>query len=191
MADTTAVDAAALEEVAALAASLTASLPSLDAVTTVLRDALGGGGTVYSFGNGGSAADAMHLTGELIGHYRLDRRPLRAVTLGTDPVVATCIANDYDGTQVFARPVSALARPGDVVVAFSTSGRSPNVVAGLRAARATGATTVLLGGADAGPAAPWADHLLLVPSRSTPRIQEIHTVFLHLISDALDRWAAA
>jgi D-sedoheptulose 7-phosphate isomerase len=102
----------------------------------------------------------------------------------------TCIANDYSYDDVFSRQVEALARPGDVVIAFTTSGRSPNVVSALAAARAKGATTLLFGGADGGPAAAHADHTLLVPSRTTPRIQEMHTLMLHVISELVDAWAA-
>lgn len=151
---------------------------------------LAAGGTVYTFGNGGSAADAQHLTGELVGHYRRDRRPLPAVTLSTDASVLTCIGNDYSFADVFSRQVEALARPGDVVVAFTTSGRSPNVVAGLAAAQAKGATTLLFAGGDGGPAGIHADRSLLVPAKSTQRIQEMHTLMLHVISEMVDAWAA-
>lgn len=148
------------------------------------------GGTVYTFGNGGSAADAQHFAGELIGHYRRDRRPLPCVALSTDPSVMTCIANDYAYDEVFRRQVEALARPGDVVAAFTTSGRSPNVIAALATARDRGATTVLFGGGDGGPAREHADHLLLAPSTQTPRIQEMHTLMLHAISEMVDAWAS-
>jgi D-sedoheptulose 7-phosphate isomerase len=148
------------------------------------------GGTVYTFGNGGSAADAQHLAGELVGHYKRERRPLPAVTLSVDPSVLTCIANDYDYDYVFGRQVEALAGPGDLVVAFTTSGRSPNVVAGLVAARRNGATTLLFAGGDGGPARAHADRLLLVPSQVTPRIQEMHTLMLHVVSEMVDAWAA-
>jgi D-sedoheptulose 7-phosphate isomerase len=102
----------------------------------------------------------------------------------------TCIANDYGYADVFARQISALARPGDVVAAFTTTGRSPNVVAGLEAARAAGAVTVLFGGRSGGPASAYADHVLLAPSEETPRIQEMHTLMLHMISEHVDSWAA-
>jgi len=148
------------------------------------------GGVVYTLGNGGSAADAQHLCGELIGHYKRDRRPLPAVTLTTDATVMTCVANDYSYDDVFSRQVTALARSQDVVIAFTTSGRSPNVVSALAAARTNGATTVLFGGGDGGPAAAHADRLLLAPSTHTPRIQEMHTLMLHLISEIVDAWAA-
>jgi len=173
----TATDAAAL-------------LPHVREVGQVLIDAFAGGGFLYTFGNGGSAADAQHFTGEVIGHYKRDRRPLPAVTLTTDATVSTCIANDYSFDVVFSRQVEALARRGDVVAAFTTSGRSENVIAGLRAARANGATTLLFAGGDGGPSLALADHAFLAPSTQTPRIQELHTFLLHALSEMLDAWAA-
>ena len=152
------------------------------------------GGVLYAFGNGGSAADAQHLVGELIGRYRRERRPLPAVALSTDPTVTTCVANDYSFDNVFSRQVTALARPDDVVVAFTSSGRSPNIVAGLRAGRDAGALTVLFTGLrdpDGGPAAKHADRVFAVPSDRTARVQEAHVLFLHLLSEHIDRWAAA
>lgn len=165
-------------------------LPTAERVSTVICAAFTAGNRLWTFGNGGSAADAQHLTGELVGHYRRDRRPLPAVTLSTDPTVMTCIANDYDYCAVFARQVEALVVPGDVVCAFTTSGRSANIVAGLRTASARGAVTVLFGGGDGGPARDHAHHALLAPSSDTPRIQEMHTLMLHMISEAVDAWAA-
>lgn len=178
------------EHVAA-ARAMAEMVPAVEAVGDLLIEAFGAGGTLYTMGNGGSAADAQHLTGELIGHYKRDRRPLPAVTLSTDATVMTCIANDYAYDDVFTRQVRALARPGDVVAAFTTSGNSPNIVGALRAARAGGATTVLFGGGDGGAAARHADHALLAPSSATPRVQEMHTLMLHMISERLDAWAAA
>ncbi|MEO3791359.1 SIS domain-containing protein [Nonomuraea sp. B10E15] len=166
-------------------------VPAVEAVADLLIEAFTGGGTLYTMGNGGSAADAQHLTGELVGHYKRDRHPLPAVTLTTDATVMTCIANDYAYEEVFARQVQALARRGDVVAAFTTSGNSPNVVEALATAQSRGAVTVLFGGGDGGAAARHADHLLLAPSSETPRIQEIHTLMLHMISDKVDAWAAA
>jgi D-sedoheptulose 7-phosphate isomerase len=171
--------------------TMDALLPNVRIVADVLREAFATGHRLYTFGNGGSAADAQHFTGELIGHYRLDRRPLPAVTLSTDPTVLSCIANDYEFDAVFARQVEALARPGDVVAAFSTSGSSPNIVSALAAAQTNSATTVLFGGGTGGPARKHADHALLAPSTETPRIQEMHTLMLHALADDLDRWAAA
>lgn len=175
----------------AAASAMAAVLPAIHEVAEMLCQRFAAGGHVYTFGNGGSAADAQHFTGELIGHYKRSRRALPAVTLSTDPTVMTCIANDYDYADVFARQISALARPTDVVAAFTTSGRSANVVAGLKAAHLVGATTVLFGASGGGPAAAHADYLLLSPSDKTPRVQELHTLMLHMISDHVDTWAAS
>ena len=186
--------AAHFAEHRAVAESVDALLPVLAELTERLCAAFAGGGRLYTFGNGGSAADAQHLAAELIGRYKRPRRPLPAVALSVDPSVVTCIANDYAWDDVFARQVEALARPGDVVAAFTTSGTSENVVRGLTAARRAGATTVLFGGgaasADGGPAAAQADLALVVPSASTARIQEMHLLLLHLVSEVVDAWAA-
>jgi D-sedoheptulose 7-phosphate isomerase len=165
-------------------------LPEVERVAARLIESFASGGRLYAFGNGGSAADAQHLAGELIGRYKRERRPLPAVALSTDPSVVSCIANDYAFDDVFARQVEALARQGDVVVGFTTSGRSPNVVAGLAAARKAGATTVLFTGRDGAAAAAHADHLLAAPADATARIQELHVLFLHLVSEVVDAWAA-
>lgn len=179
-----------LSDHVATARAAEAMLPTVREVAELLCQTYAADGVLFTLGNGGSAADAQHFTGEMIGHYQRDRRPLRAVTLSTDPSTVTCIANDYSFADVFSRQVEALARRGDVVAAFTTSGRSPNVVGALRAAQANGARTVLFGGGDGGPAAEFADYALLVPSTITPRIQEIHTFFLHVISELVDAWAA-
>ena len=138
---------------------LHALLPALRTVGDRLIDVYRRGGRLYTFGNGGSAADAQHLAGELIGRYLRERRPLPAVSLVTDPTVVSCIGNDYSFDEVFARQVQALATADDMVIAFSTSGRSRNVVRGLQQARDAGAVTVLFaGGTDSGmPAAEHAD----------------------------------
>jgi D-sedoheptulose 7-phosphate isomerase len=172
------------------AAASSSLLPGARRVGELLCDTFQAGGVLYTFGNGGSAADAQHLSGEIIGHYRHDRVPLPAVTLSTDSTVMTCIANDYAYEDIFARQVQALARNGDVVAAFSTSGRSENVVRALARARENGARTVLFAGGDGGLAIRYADHALIVPSTSTPRIQEVHTFLLHIISEMVDEWAA-
>jgi D-sedoheptulose 7-phosphate isomerase len=181
---------AQLNEHRAVAATVNEHLPALNEVIERACAAFEAGHRLYSFGNGGSAADAQHLAAELIGRYRRERRPLPAVALSVDPSVVTCIANDYAYEDIFARQVEALAGPGDIVVAFSTSGRSANVVKGLEAARRAGATTVLFGGGDGGPARQHADVALLVASSTTARVQEMHLMMLHLLSDGIDVWAA-
>jgi D-sedoheptulose 7-phosphate isomerase len=182
--------AQALEEHVALAGRLGELLPRADELASRLIECYEAGGRVYAFGNGGSAADAQHLAAELVGRFDQDRRPLAATALTVDPSVVTCVGNDYAFEDVFARQVEALARSGDVVVGFTTSGRSPNVVRGLAAARRLGATTALFVGGNSGPpAAEHADHVLAVPSETTARIQEMHLLLLHLVVEQVDRWA--
>jgi D-sedoheptulose 7-phosphate isomerase len=173
-------------------ATLDGVVGMLDAVQQLSDDMcvrFGRGGVLYTFGNGGSAADAQHFTGELIGRYLRERRPLGAVSLTTDPSVITCIANDYSYDDTFARQVRALAGPDDMVAGFTTSGTSASVLAGLRAAREAGACTIAFTGAGGAELAAECDHAFIVPSRTTARIQEMHTLLLHLISDCVDRWA--
>jgi D-sedoheptulose 7-phosphate isomerase len=180
----------ALDEHLAVAESVRDLLPQVDELARLLIGTYEHDGRVYAFGNGGSAADAQHLAGELVGRYKRDRRPLAAAALSVDPSVVTCIANDYDFDDLFARQLRALARPGDVAVGFTTSGRSENVLRGLAVAREARATTVVFTGGD-GPAAGLADHALVVPSSTTARVQEMHLLLMHLTLDQVDRWAAS
>ncbi len=173
-----------------VATEAAALLPTVHRVATAICDSLERGGTLITFGNGGSAADAQHFAGELVGRFRATRPPLRALSLATDPSVVTCIANDFSYDDLFARQVEAHVVPGDVVVGISTSGRSENVVRGLRTARERGAFTVAWTGADAGPAGEAADVVLAVPSTTTARIQEMHTLAMHTICVAIDAWDA-
>lgn len=179
----------ALAEHLDLAARVEPLLPRVAEVGRLLIEALERGGRVYTFGNGGSSVDANHFAEELVGRFKRERRPLPAQSLAGDAATITCIANDYSFEEVFERQVRAFVRAGDVVLAFSTSGRSPNVVRGLAAARELGAATVLLGGGDGGPAAAHADHALIIPSDSTARIQELHVFLLHVLIEHVDRWA--
>jgi D-sedoheptulose 7-phosphate isomerase len=167
-----------------------AMLPAAAELADRICDALERGGKLITFGNGGSAAEAQHFAGELLGRFRETRRPLPAIALSTDPSVVTCIANDFSYDDLFARQVEALAADRDVVVGISTSGRSENVVRGLRAARQAGATAVAWTGADPGPAGEAADVVLAVPSSTTARIQEMHTLLMHTICVAIDAWVA-
>jgi D-sedoheptulose 7-phosphate isomerase len=144
------------------------------------------GGKVLVFGNGGSAADAQHLAGELVGRYLVDRRALPAIALTTDPSILTAVANDLGYDAVFRRQVEAHGRPGDVAIGISTSGRSRNVLAALECARANRLVTVGLTGAGGGPLAALADHLIDVPSSDTPRIQEVHGLVVHLLCQIVE-----
>ena len=152
-----------------------------------MADACAGGNKVILMGNGGSAAEATHLAGELVGRYLADRDPLPALALADSQSSLTAIANDDSYEETFARQVRAFAVPGDVVVALSTSGRSRNVVLGLSAAREMGALTIGLTGRDGGEVAPLCDHLLAVPSTETPRVQEGHAVIGHTLCEIVER----
>jgi D-sedoheptulose 7-phosphate isomerase len=144
------------------------------------------GGKLLTCGNGGSAADALHLAEELVGRYHLERRALPAICLNADPTAITCICNDYGYEHVFSRGVEALGRRGDVLVGFTTSGNSANVIAAFHAAAALGVTTVLLAGRDGGQARGLCQHEIIVPSGNTARIQEVHTLVLHQWLEAID-----
>jgi D-sedoheptulose 7-phosphate isomerase len=180
----------AISEHVALAARLEELLPEIERVVATLVTCYRSAGRVYTFGNGGSAADSMHFAEELVARFKRQRRPLPAQSLAADPSVLTCIANDYEFDEVFARQVRGFAREGDVVVGFTTSGHSANVVRGLAAAREAKATTVLLAGGTGRPAVDQADLALVVPAESTARVQEMHGLMLHLILDQVDEWAA-
>ncbi|WP_238162743.1 D-sedoheptulose-7-phosphate isomerase [Kribbella capetownensis] len=179
-----------LERHSEVAAAMREQLPNVQAVADELIRRLAGGGVLYTFGNGGSAADAQHLAGELIGRYLRERRPLPAVALIGDSAVVSCIANDYSYDDVFSRQVTALARPQDMVVGFSTSGTSPTVVNGLAAARANGACSVAFTSTRGKDLAAAADLAVVVPAEETARIQEMHVLALHLVSELVDRWAS-
>jgi D-sedoheptulose 7-phosphate isomerase len=138
-------------------------------------------------GNGGSAADAQHWAGELVSRFHYDRPGLAAVALTTDTSVLTAIGNDYGYEHAFARQVDAIGAPGDLLVAISTSGRSPNVLAALRAGRAKGLVTVGLTGANGEPMASLCEICLAVPSTVTPRIQECHEVIGHTLCMLIER----
>ena len=148
-------------------------------VARVLVERLAAGNKVIAFGNGGSAAQASHLVGELLGRFKLTRQPLPAISLASDPGTVTCIGNDFGYDTLFERQVSALARTGDVCVGLTTSGSSENVRRGLAAAREQGVITVALTGA-AGLINAEADHVLAVPSDVTAHIQEVHLMLLHV-----------
>jgi len=151
-----------------------------------IAGAVGAGGGVYLFGNGGSAADAQHIAGELVNRFLIERRAIRAVALTTDSSILTSVANDSDYERVFARQIEALGRPGDVAVALTTSGNSPSVLAGLAAAREIGMKTVALTGRGGGRCAELADVIIDVPSDQTPRVQETHVVIYHILCELVE-----
>jgi D-sedoheptulose 7-phosphate isomerase len=151
-----------------------------------LAAALLGGARLIAAGNGGSAAQAQHLTAELVGRYREDRRPFSAICLTAETSTLTAIANDYPPDELYARQVEAHARAGDVVVLMSTSGRSPNVVEAARRAQAAGAVTWAFSGPVGNPLATACDEALCIESPYTATVQELHLVALHLVCASLD-----
>jgi D-sedoheptulose 7-phosphate isomerase len=153
--------------------------PAIDAAGFELKAILGRGGKILTAGNGGSAADALHMAEELVGRYSKERPAMAALSLCADPTTLTCIANDYGYNRVFARQVEGLGRSGDALVVFTTSGNSPNLIEALNTARERDLITFALLGKDGGKAKGLAHHELIVPGEDTARIQEIHTLILH------------
>ena len=147
---------------------------------------LADGGCIFACGNGGSALAAQHFTAELVAHFRRDRPPVRGVSLTPDTGLLTAIANDYEFEQIFSRQIEGLATAKDALLAFSTSGRSPNILAAVRTARLVGARTVAMTGRDGGQLAGLVDHALIVPSMETARVQEGHLILIHLICERID-----
>jgi len=145
-----------------------------------------GGGKLLFFGNGGSAADAQHLATELTIRYKRDRAAIAAIALTTDTSALTAAANDLGFEQVFARQIEALGKPGDVAIGISTSGKSANVIAGLKKARSLTLVTAALTGQGGGELSSLADHLLAVPSTTTARIQEMHITVGQMLCGALE-----
>jgi D-sedoheptulose 7-phosphate isomerase len=151
-----------------------------------LATVLSGGGRLLAAGNGGSAAEAQHLTAELVGRYRDDRPAFSAIALHAETSTLTAVGNDYGAEAVFARQVEAHGRPGDVLIALSTSGRSPNVLAAVDAARRCGLTTWALAGPGPNPLADRADDAIVIRACTTAAVQECHLVAVHLLCEAFD-----
>ena len=188
MVDVTSLFTAQFAEHTAVAAATAARLEGeFRRLFQVCRDALGRGGKLLFMGNGGSAADAQHLATELTGRYLRDRPAIAAIALTTDSSALTAVGNDFGFDHVFARQIEALGRPGDVAIGITTSGKSANVTKALLAARAQGLAAAALAGRDGGDLVGLADPLLIVPSSSTPRIQEMHITLGHLLCDALEQ----
>jgi D-sedoheptulose 7-phosphate isomerase len=160
--------------------------PIADAAAAILgasRD----GGKVLLFGNGGSAADAQHMAADLVCRFQRERRPIAALALTTDTSVMTAVANDYAFDRVFVRQIEALGSRGDIAFGISTSGRSPNVVEGLRAASARGLRTIAMTGRDGGTVGAAVDIHINVPDPSTARVQEAHRTLIHAICELVER----
>jgi len=178
------------DHVGALVATLTSCGAALSRTTErwgrELADRLSRGHRLLVAGNGGSAAQAQHLTAELVGRYRDDRPPLSAIALHAETSTLTAVLNDYGADEVYARQVAAHGRPGDVLVLLSTSGRSPNVLRAGQAGRAAGLTVWAMTGRAPNPLSRLAHEALVVDGPSTATVQEVHLVALHLVCAALD-----
>ena len=173
--------AAEIATIAANFARLAAQAPSIAAAAEAMIKSLRAGGKIMLCGNGGSAADAQHLAAELVGRYLKDRAPLAALALTVDTSALTAIANDYAFEEVFARQVTGLGRPGDLLLALSTSGDSENVLAAVAAAKANGIATIALTGAGGGQLAPLADLAIRVPAARSNAVQELHIAVGHIL----------
>jgi D-sedoheptulose 7-phosphate isomerase len=175
-----------VEELRGLLGRLEPLQAPLRQAAEALMDCWARDGKVLIAGNGGSAADAMHFAEELVVRFRKNRRALAAIAL-TDPTVITCAGNDFCYEQIFERQVQALGRPGDLFIAMTTSGNSPNLLLGLKAARAGGLKTLSFLGKEGGRARGLADIELIVPSDNTARIQEIHKLMFHALCEWIDQ----
>jgi D-sedoheptulose 7-phosphate isomerase len=166
--------------------ALEANLDAIEKISQACIHCLNNGGTLFFFGNGGSAADAQHVAAEFIGRFQKERRALSAIALTTDSSILTCLANDYSYEIVFSRQLEALGKKGDMAFGLSTSGKSPNVLKAFEVAKAKGVVTVAFAGGDGGPAAKVADMSVVVPSKVTARIQESHIAIFHAMCEVVE-----
>lgn len=146
------------------------------------------GNKLFFFGNGGSAADAQHLAAEFVNRYIMDRPPLPAIALTTDTSILTSVSNDFSFSEVFAKQLKALGKEGDAAVGISTSGTSPNIIKAFEVAKEMGMKTIALTGNDGGSLVKIADVSLIVPSSSTPRIQEVHILIGHILCELVEHY---
>ena len=151
-----------------------------------IRDTITASGQLLTCGNGGSAAQAMHFSEELIGRFRGNRAPLPAVCLNADPTAMSCIANDFGFEEVFARQVDGLARKNDALVVFTTSGKSPNIIAALKRAKEHGCSTIGMLGGDGGPARALCEYSVVIPGTDSAAIQEAHQTLIHACCEVLE-----
>lgn len=177
----------ASREAFAKAAEDAGFLASIEKIADAVAGTLSNGGKVLLCGNGGSAADAQHIAAELVGRYEAERAALAAIALTTDTSALTAIGNDYGFDHVFERQVLALGKKGDVLIAISTSGKSPNILCALDAAKKLGLVTVGFGGAKDGPMVKQCDLMLSAPSERTPIIQQLHITAAHAICGLVER----
>ncbi|MFM2309572.1 MAG: hypothetical protein RLY87_1694 [Chloroflexota bacterium] len=175
-----------IEATQQLMSAMLTQAPTIESIATVIADAVLANHTLYTCGNGGSAADAGHFAEELSGRYRTNRRALPALSLSIDALAMSCIANDFGYDQVFSRQLEAHAKPGDVLVVFSTSGNSQSILNALETARARNLTTIALLGKGGGKAKGMAHHEIIVPSLDSGRTQEMHIQIVHYVCEVIE-----
>lgn len=180
------IEKALRESIAAKENLLKNQTASIEAAAVAMITCLKSGGKLLIFGNGGSSADSQHMAAELVGRFKMERKALSAISLTANTSILTAIANDYGYDQVFSRQVEALARPGDVVVAISTSGNSPNVLAAVKTARSMGLKSVGISGSGGGKLAKAVDISIVAPSNDTPRVQEAHGTIIHILCELIE-----
>ena len=159
---------------------------SIEKVANTFISCLEKGGTIFWCGNGGSASDSQHLAGELVGRFVEERKPLKSISLTADSAVMTCIVNDYGYEHIFSRQLEALGSKGDVLVAISTSGNSKNIIKAIEKANKMDIVTIGLLGKGGGKAVNIAQHSIIVPSKITARIQEMHILIGHILCDLIE-----
>ncbi|NQU39472.1 MAG: SIS domain-containing protein [Lentisphaerae bacterium] len=172
---------------AATIGALADSVDAIEAIGQAVVGVLKAGGKILTAGNGGSAAEALHMSEEFVGRFRHNRRSLPAISLVADPTALTCIGNDFGFDYIFSRQIEGLGCEGDALVLFSSSGKAANLQQAVEVARGLGLITIALLGRDGGPLAGRCDHELIVVGAATERIQEAHQVILHLILDMTER----
>ncbi len=164
------------------------NLPQFLDVIKLISHTFEAGNKLFFFGNGGSAADAQHLAAEFVNRYVMDRPPLPAIALTTDTSILTSVSNDIAFNEIFAKQLRALGKEGDVAIGITTSGNSPNIIKAFEVAKEMGIKTVALTGNDGGTAVNMADFSLIVPSSSTPRIQETHILIGHILCEMVENY---
>jgi len=162
-------------------------VPKIQDAILCLIDCIEHGNKIVLFGNGGSAADAQHMAAEFIGRYLLERQSIPAISLTTDSSILTALGNDYSFDDVFSRQCQSIVKEGDVVIAITTSGKSPNIVNGINTSKLNGANIITLTGGNGGSVSDISDISIIVPSFETPRIQEVHRTIIHIICEYVEK----
>ncbi len=158
----------------------------IEEVAGKIVEAFKRGNKLLLFGNGGSASDCQHIAAEFVNRFKIERPPLPAIALTTDTSIITSIGNDYDFSDIFAKQIKALASEGDIVIAISTSGNSPNVLKAMEAGKKLDLLTILFSGGNGGKALELSDYTFLAPTEDTPRIQEVHITLAHVLCEMVD-----